>query len=57
MIKIEFERTHNGFDFKDAIVLTQEEFDRLTEQQIEDIKEERFQNWINAITPQQEEQV
>ena len=53
MIKIEFEINRDGNTFRDAIVL--EDNHNLTEQQIEEIKEKRFQDYLIAIQPQEEE--
>jgi len=54
MIKIEFEINRDGNTFRDAIVL--EDNHNLTEEQIEEIKEKRFQDYLIAIQPQEEEQ-
>ena len=53
MIKIDFEINRDGNTFCDAIVL--EDNHNLTEQQIEEIKEKRFQDYLIAIQPQEEE--
>lgn len=53
MIKIEFEINRDGNTFRDAIVL--EDNHNLTEEQIEEIKEKRFQDYLIAIQPQEEE--
>ena len=55
MIKIEFEINRDGNTFRDAIVL--EDNHNLTEQQIEEIKEKRFQDYLIAIQPQEEEEI
>jgi len=52
MIKIDFEINRDGNTFRDAIVL--EDNHNLTEQQIEEIKEKRFQDYLIAIQPQEE---
>ena len=54
MIKIDFEINRDGNTFRDAIVL--ENNHNLTEEQIEEIKEKRFQDYLIAIQPQEEEQ-
>ena len=54
MIKIDFEINRDGNTFRDAIVL--EDNHNLTEEQIEEIKEKRFQDYLIAIQPQEEEQ-
>ena len=53
MIKIDFEINRDGNTFRDAIIL--EDNHNLTEQQIEEIKEKRFQDYLIAIQPQEEE--
>ena len=52
MIKIEFEINRDGNTFRDAIVL--EDNHNLTNEQIEEIKEKRFQDYLIAIQPQEE---
>ena len=52
MIKIDFEINRDGNTFRDAIVL--EDNHNLTEQQIEEIKEKRFQDYLISIQPQEE---
>ena len=54
MIKIDFEINRDGNTFRDAIVL--ENNHNLTDEQIEEIKEKRFQDYLIAIQPQEEEQ-
>jgi len=50
MIKIEFEKQHtNGSTFRDAIVLTEQEIQKLTSDDIEALKLARFNNWIEQI--------
>ena len=53
MIKIDFEINRDGNTFRDAIIL--EDNHNLTEQQIEEIKEKRFQDYLISIQPQEEE--
>ena len=52
MIKIDFEINRDGNTFRDAIVL--EDNHNLTEEQIEEIKEKRFQDYLISIQPQEE---
>jgi len=54
MIKIDFEINRDGNTFRDAIVL--EDNHNLTEEQIEEIKEKRFQDYLIAIQPQEEQE-
>jgi hypothetical protein len=53
MIKIDFEINRDGNTFRDAIVL--EDNHNFTNEQIEEIKEKRFQDYLIAIQPQEEE--
>lgn len=50
MITIDFEKEYNGLKYKDALVLTEEQFNAMTEQDIENLKQERFDNWVSIIT-------
>ncbi len=47
--------TDQGIEFKDAIILPEEEYNALSEFQIEVIKEERFDNWKESINNSSEE--
>jgi hypothetical protein len=40
-----------SYDYSDAIVLPKEEYEKLTEGEIEAMKEERWANWDNLIKP------
>ena len=53
MIKIDFEINRDGHTFRDAIIL--EDNHNLTQIQIEEIKEKRFQDYLIIIQPQEEE--
>lgn len=55
MIIIDFERTHEGVPFRDSIRLSQAEFDALTPEQVEAMKEARLQSWIASRIPVPEE--
>lgn len=48
MIKIDFERTDGTYTLRDAIVLPDNH--TLTTEEIEQIKEDRWNNWITMIT-------
>lgn len=48
MIKIDFERTDGTYTLRDAIVLPDNH--TLTTEEIEQIKESRWQNWIRMVT-------
>jgi len=53
MITIEFEITQDGYSFKDAIVLPDDH--TLTEQNIAEMKQKRFDDWYAIVTAPQEE--
>ena len=56
MITINFELSRDGHSFKDAIILPVGH--GLTEIQIEELKQKRFDDWYAIVTaPQQEEVV
>ncbi len=48
MVTIDFEISKNGYNFKDAIVLPENH--GLSEEQIEAIKQKRFDDWYNFVT-------
>lgn len=48
MVKIEFELQHEYGLFRDAIILPEDH--TLSKQQIEDLKQQRFQAWIDSIS-------
>lgn len=52
-MKIEFEMVHEGAVFRDAIVL--EDNHGLSDEQIEQIKQKRFADWLEASKPVEEE--
>jgi len=49
-IKIDFERGTDPYIFKDALYFTIEQFDALTSEEIEAIKDERYNNWYEMVT-------
>lgn len=49
-IQDRFTFTHNGIQFNDAIVLPEEEYKKLTSEEIETTKQERFENWKTSIS-------
>ena len=56
MITINFELSRDGYSFKDAIVLPVDH--GFTEDQIEEMKQKRFDDWYAIVTaPQPEEEV
>lgn len=50
MITIDFEKEYNGMKYRDALILTEEQYNSMTEQDIENLKQERLDNWIAIIT-------
>ena len=53
MITIEFEISQDGYTLKDAIVLPDNH--DLTDEEIEDMKQSRFDNWYAIVTAPQPE--
>lgn len=51
MIKIEFEITRDGMTFRDAIVLPIGH--GYTEEQLEELKQKRFNDWYEAVSQQE----
>jgi len=56
-VKINFTKSNETYSFSDALHFTQEEYATLTEQDIENLKQQRFDNWYAIITyvPTEEE--
>jgi hypothetical protein len=48
MIRITFEKTLNGYTLRDALVLPDDH--NLTEEELEAMKQQRFDNWYAIIT-------
>lgn len=46
-----FEFEHNGMTFRDAITLSPIEYVKLTESEINEIKQIRFNRWVESLTP------
>ncbi len=53
MVKIEFKRLHEDQIFRDAIVLPDDH--KLSDAEIEQIKDQRFADWIQSISEVSEE--
>ena len=49
-ISIPFTKTDGTYTLQDALHLTQDEIDTLGEGGIEAMKQERFDNWLIAVT-------
>lgn len=56
MISIEFKFETEHGSFMDAIVLTEEERAKLTDEQIEEIKLQRLNSWLELFNQPVEEQ-
>ena len=56
-VKINFTKSNEKYSFSDALHFTQEEYSAFTEEEIENIKQQRFDNWYAIITyvPTEEE--
>lgn len=54
-IRIEFEKGEGYYIYRDCITLTQEQYDKLSEQDIEDMKEHLYQSWLTLINTPVEE--
>jgi len=54
MITIDFEILQDGYNFKDAIVL--QDNHTFTPEEIEAMKQERFDNWYAIVTAPSEEE-
>lgn len=50
MISIDFERGTDPYLYKDALHFTEEQFDAITQEEIEAMKDERFNNWYTQVT-------
>lgn len=46
-----FEITENNMTYRDALVMSKSEYDLLTLEQISEMKQARFNNWIKVVTP------
>jgi hypothetical protein len=53
-VALDFERTHAGVVFRDAIMLTDAEYAALTPEQIEAIKDARFASWVASLSAGEE---
>jgi hypothetical protein len=48
-VQIIFEKTQDNQTYRDAIWMTQEEYDASTSTTIDAMKQERFDNWLSII--------
>jgi len=56
-VTIQFEKTDGTYTLVDAIVLTQEEYDNTTPEQIEAMEQVRWDNWYAIVTAPSEEPI
>ena len=54
-VQIIFERSYEGRIFRDALWMTQSEYDAITPEEIQAQQQKRFDNWVIVITPTPEE--
>lgn len=56
-VKINFTKSNEKYSFSDALHFSQEEYYALTEEEIENMKQQRFDKWYSIITyvPTEEE--
>lgn len=54
-MKIDFERTRDGMTLRDSLSLTPDEAASLTDEQIEAMKDARFEAWFASVTAPPEE--
>lgn len=52
MVTIDFEMSHEGMVYRDALVLPDDH--GMSDEQIEAIKQQRFANWVALLTPVEE---
>lgn len=57
MIHILFEKSNEETKLVDAIVISPQQYESWTEEQIDEIIEQRWQNYLIAIQPQPEPEV
>lgn len=51
-VRVIFGRTSDqGLDFKDALWFSKEEYSNTTPEQVLQLQEERYTNWVNLINP------
>ena len=55
MVSDAFEITKDGLTFKDALVMPQDQYNALTAEEIEALKQQRFDNWYALVTAVSEE--
>jgi hypothetical protein len=53
-VRIIFEKNDGTYTFRDALHFTQEEYASITQEDIENLKQARFDNWISITTSVEE---
>lgn len=48
-VQVKFSWEVNGIKYNDALNFTKDQYSKLTEKDIEKMKEERFKNWVNLV--------
>jgi hypothetical protein len=56
-VQIIFERSYERQIFRDALWMTQAEYDATTPEEILALQQKRYDNWVIAITPPPEEPI
>ena len=54
-VTIEFERGTEPYLFRDAIVVTPEEYAQLTPEQIDAMEQKRYDDWLAIVNPPPDE--
>lgn len=56
-VQVIFEKGDSNQQFRDAIWMTQEEYDSTTPEAIEAIKQERYDNWLAIVNTMPTEEI
>lgn len=54
-IRIEFEKGSGMYVYRDCLTLPKQQYETLTEEDIEAMKEQRYQQWLSVVMPPSEE--
>jgi hypothetical protein len=52
MVQIRFSWEQDGYKYNDALLLTPDEYARLTPTQIQERENQRMENWVNTVNSQ-----
>lgn len=52
MVQIKFSWEVDGVKYNDALYISKEEYDKLSAEEIEKMKQERFENWARTVNGQ-----